>query len=299
MRVPAPNFTQTPNDLFDHWLPHLSEGELKVLLVIMRKTFGWHKKRDRISSSQLAKITGLHEETVRICTKSLCEKGVIVRDVVGKNGSQATYYEIVVHEEDSNSSYRADSMGGPGGINQEVSTAPQKKPFRVSNTEPATTKATTTTKESDCVVVSPNSESFELLKAQGFDDKTATSLANFPFNRILRQIRHLATAMDEAKIVNPIGWLRNAIENDWSPPEKKIDPAIEAAELRREQLAERTKVKAECQKLFDGYENRFNSKIYFIIGDDVLTMRSADKHFGIPYDNTAVDMLKTFICTEL
>ena len=60
MRVSAPTYTQIPNDLFDHWLPHLGEIEVKVLLVIMRKTFGWHKAdlRDRISISQLEKLTG-------------------------------------------------------------------------------------------------------------------------------------------------------------------------------------------------------------------------------------------------
>ena len=56
----APNYTQCPNDILDHWLPHLREAELKVLLVIIRKTFGYHKKRDKISISQIEKITGLH-----------------------------------------------------------------------------------------------------------------------------------------------------------------------------------------------------------------------------------------------
>lgn len=126
MRIPPPNYTQTPNDLFDYWLPYLSEGELKVLLVILRKTFGWHKNRDRISSSQLSKITGLTEETVRICAKSLAKKGVIRREVVGEKGLQSTYYEVVVSE-DSNNLYGADEHGGRGGITPPGLTAPQKK----------------------------------------------------------------------------------------------------------------------------------------------------------------------------
>ena len=45
----TPRYTQVPDQLFDEWLPHLSEAELKVLLYIMRRTFGWKKDVDAIS----------------------------------------------------------------------------------------------------------------------------------------------------------------------------------------------------------------------------------------------------------
>jgi phage replication O-like protein O len=126
MKIPAPNYTQTPNDLFDHWLPHLNEGELKVLLVILRKTFGWHKNKDRISISQLAKITGLHEETVVRATRSLQSKGVISKEVVGPIGKQETYYALIVSE-DSNNSYPSDETRTPLGSNPPVQSEAQKK----------------------------------------------------------------------------------------------------------------------------------------------------------------------------
>jgi len=126
MRIQAPTYTMTPNDLFDHWLPHLGEAELKVLLVIMRKTFGWHKKRDRISITQLSKITGLLRETVINATKSLQSKGVIIKDVVGPNGNQETYYELVINE-DSNNSYQSVEPTPPVGFDPLGSTDPQKK----------------------------------------------------------------------------------------------------------------------------------------------------------------------------
>ncbi len=37
----APHYTQTPDVLFDELLPYLSEAELKVLLYIIRRTFGF------------------------------------------------------------------------------------------------------------------------------------------------------------------------------------------------------------------------------------------------------------------
>ncbi len=127
MITPAPNFTKTPNDLFDHWLPHLGEAELKVLLVVMRKTFGWQKIRDQISISQLAKITGMERETVIKAARSLQKKGVIKRDVVGKIGKQETYYELVI-DEDSNNSYPSAEPTGPVGFNPLVQSDSQKKP---------------------------------------------------------------------------------------------------------------------------------------------------------------------------
>ncbi len=112
MRLPAPNYTQTPNDLFDKWLPHLKEVELKVLLVIMRKTFGWHKIRDKISLSQLEKLTGSTRTNIGTAIDGLIEKGLVKREVVGEIGRQSTYYELIVQEE-SNNIYQSQSSTPP------------------------------------------------------------------------------------------------------------------------------------------------------------------------------------------
>jgi phage replication O-like protein O len=52
---PFPNTTQIPNEVFDTLMPHLSGGELKVLLYICRRTFGFRKDRDSISLNQISK----------------------------------------------------------------------------------------------------------------------------------------------------------------------------------------------------------------------------------------------------
>jgi hypothetical protein len=51
----SPNYTPTPDQLFDELLaPNLlSESELRVLLYIMRRTFGFKKNSDAISISQI------------------------------------------------------------------------------------------------------------------------------------------------------------------------------------------------------------------------------------------------------
>lgn len=101
-QVPVPNFTQTPNILFDEWLPKLGMAELKVLMVIMRKTFGWHKVKDRISLSQLQKITGLERKHVSNGIKGLVAKKLITKVVIGRPGFQETYYELIVIEDSNN-----------------------------------------------------------------------------------------------------------------------------------------------------------------------------------------------------
>jgi phage replication O-like protein O len=50
-----PNTTQIPNEVFDTLMSKLSSGELKVLLYICRRTFGFRKDSDSISLSQISK----------------------------------------------------------------------------------------------------------------------------------------------------------------------------------------------------------------------------------------------------
>src|SRR5688572_11787025 len=76
--------TQIPNILLDHYLKHLSAAELKILLVIMRQTYGWIDKRtgkrkikDRISYGQFMAKTGLSRRSVSSAIKSLSEKTLL------------------------------------------------------------------------------------------------------------------------------------------------------------------------------------------------------------------------------
>jgi hypothetical protein len=48
----SPNFTPVPDELFDSVMVDLSGSQLKVLLYIMRRTFGFKKERDAISFRQ-------------------------------------------------------------------------------------------------------------------------------------------------------------------------------------------------------------------------------------------------------
>src|SRR5690554_7786948 len=92
-KIEKPNYTQTPNILFDEIMRDLNGAELKVILAVIRKTFGWHKERDRISYSQIIEMTGLVKSTVSISIKSLEEKGLIY---VTREGQINTYSVVEI-----------------------------------------------------------------------------------------------------------------------------------------------------------------------------------------------------------
>jgi hypothetical protein len=50
-----PTYTQVPDELFDQLLPFLKEAEIKALLYIIRRTFGFKKQADAISFNQFLK----------------------------------------------------------------------------------------------------------------------------------------------------------------------------------------------------------------------------------------------------
>src|SRR5579859_5326727 len=88
----SPNYTPVPDELFDEQLPDLSGAELKVLLYIIRRSFGFKKDSDNISLSQLLngittregnvldRGTGLSKKTLLETIKSLVEKNLIITE---------------------------------------------------------------------------------------------------------------------------------------------------------------------------------------------------------------------------
>src|SRR6266508_5047024 len=83
----APNGTFVPDDVFDVLMPELSEAELRVLLYVIRRTFGFKKNSDTISINQLIggiktrdgrvldRGTGMSRQGVMRGVKGLLEKG--------------------------------------------------------------------------------------------------------------------------------------------------------------------------------------------------------------------------------
>jgi phage replication O-like protein O len=118
----SPNFTQVPDDFFDFLLPRLSGAEVKVLLYIMRRTFGWKKDSDDISFSQICEGitkrggevldsgTGLSKSTAQKAIKGLTDKKVIlaIKRQSLERGNEPTTYALnfmATHQSKSNHPY--------------------------------------------------------------------------------------------------------------------------------------------------------------------------------------------------
>lgn len=77
--INEPNTTQIHNVILDYWIRELDEIEFKILLFICRKTFGWHKKRDRISISQICDAIDKSDSAVRKALSRLIKFGLVKR----------------------------------------------------------------------------------------------------------------------------------------------------------------------------------------------------------------------------
>jgi len=104
----SPRYTQVPDALFDELMAYLSGAELKVLLYIIRRTFGFKKESDHISLRQIChgiktrdgdvldKGTGLSLSTVQIALKGLLAKNCVItaRNQSQEKGDEPTTYSL-------------------------------------------------------------------------------------------------------------------------------------------------------------------------------------------------------------
>jgi hypothetical protein len=103
-----PAYTQTPDQLFDVLMPRLTESELKVLLYVVRRTFGFKKQSDDISLKQMVEGiktrdgrqldsgTGLSRPSVTKGVRGLVAHGVLtaVRNSSQERGDEPTSYRL-------------------------------------------------------------------------------------------------------------------------------------------------------------------------------------------------------------
>jgi len=103
-----PNGTIVPDDVFDVLMPRLTDAELRILLYIIRRTFGFKKNSDDISLRQMVEGirtrdgrvldsgTGLSKPTVARGLIGLRGKKIIVatRNRSAERGNEATTYRL-------------------------------------------------------------------------------------------------------------------------------------------------------------------------------------------------------------
>ena len=106
MKIQPPNYTQTPNTIFD-LLPQMKEAEMRVVLTIVRETFGWHKEKAKLSVSRLMRLSGLSKQGVLNGIEAGIERGVITKLPDGDSFT----YQLGVNEVDPPLVNEVDTLG--------------------------------------------------------------------------------------------------------------------------------------------------------------------------------------------
>ena len=105
----VPNTTPTPNWLYNGEMKKMSETELKVVLLITRKTLGWfdpmtkgRKDQDYISQKMFMEFTGQSNRAIATAIQSCVESGWIIAkdkngnlcDVPEKRARRKVWYQL-------------------------------------------------------------------------------------------------------------------------------------------------------------------------------------------------------------
>ena len=73
-------YTRIANELYEKiYSTSFLASEFRIILCILRKTYGWNKKEDRISLSQFVRETRLSKQTVVTALKTLISNNIIIR----------------------------------------------------------------------------------------------------------------------------------------------------------------------------------------------------------------------------
>lgn len=87
--LPTSNYTMLPNVLFDELLPLMGNAEMRVVLAMCRKIFGFHKTApEPISVTLLQTLTGMSRQGVMNGLNAAVERGVVV---VAEHGPRASH----------------------------------------------------------------------------------------------------------------------------------------------------------------------------------------------------------------
>lgn len=257
-----PYYTPVPDLLFDEIMQDLNAGELKTLLYIIRRTFGFKRSSDDISLAQmlngittkdgrrLDRGVGLSKPTLLKSLRTLKEKNLIeaTRNRNDKQGDVATTYRLKMTSGGGKETLPPRGQKTlPGGWSKNFTTQEtviQETEQHESEVDLNNNNSSGEPDNKHVVVVA--------LTNKGIAKNVAQRLAHrYSRQRIIKQIDYLEYLIenDPDKAKNPQGWLRRAIEEDYGKPdgyksraEREAEAA--AAEKRRQAIIEQEKQRA-------------------------------------------------------
>lgn len=283
-----PTTTPVPDQLFDELLSILSGAELKVLLYIIRRTFGFKKESDDISLNQmlngivrkdgtvLDQGVGLSKPTLLGALRSLKEKNILLseRRSSENHGNEPSRYRlnIVSHIHampGANTHQKALEIEAPPPLVKKLDQGVVKKFDQglVKKSTPQQTVIQETDLQQQKVRISNNNSGGALppsatparpgvvvaLVDLGIARSVATRLAErYSAERIQEKITflHYLQEEDPEKISNPKGWLRRAIEEDYAEPDGYRSPQ-ELEQERQKREREQQERQAETDRVLE------------------------------------------------
>jgi hypothetical protein len=113
MKFQKQTYTQIPNSLFTE-MKDMDECELKVVMLICRYTFGYHREEVKLSTRRIADEIGMNTASVQKGADAAVERGLIEKVI---DGNKTTTWRAVV--DDSNSDTPAIQILTRGDSNSE------------------------------------------------------------------------------------------------------------------------------------------------------------------------------------
>jgi hypothetical protein len=132
VEAPEP-YTMIPNVLIDEWMPILRPAELRVLLYIARRTYGFHRRDVEIGERLIAdgrngkdRGTGLHLGTVSEATNSLIQRGLI-RVKNGARGRRTYEINVAAERTERSEIPNSDRSDSPNSDRSEIANTNKRK----------------------------------------------------------------------------------------------------------------------------------------------------------------------------
>lgn len=272
----SPNGTIVPDDVFDVLAPRLKESELRVLLYIVRRTFGFGKQADAISLNQLTdgitardgRIidygTGMSKKAVIQGVKGLATKGVIEVD---RRKKKRGHNAVNIYRLRFRSDETVVTKGNPHG----GSTSPPV----VTSGNPQETESQETESHNNMAVVANeknsvrNNRIYETLKKAGVHHNTAAKLLEeYDEDRILAVLEHVRSRIREGWMPNRSGaaWIVAALRDEYDLPDEHTEQWV-----IRESAAQAAKISEEQNKqLQEEFRRARQEKAALLTGDSTV-----------------------------
>ena len=253
-----PTTTPVPDQLFDELLHRLSGAELKVLMYIIRRTYGFKKQSDDISLAQLVngiksksgKVldqgTGLGKSSVARALNSLEEKNIILRTRRRSEvkGDQATTYMLNIQT--------PVSQNGTGGVSLARQGVSQQR-----DTQQTVRQETVRQQHREVrnlgTSASGNRELAAVLMEKGIEQNVAQYFASkYSQQRIEDNLDWFEWKQkNEPNSIktNPAGLLRRAIEQDYAS--EGYHKGFQTRQQKAVVATKRKKALAEQERLID------------------------------------------------